>query len=688
MANELVLFDFSAPLPAELLEMRSTSTRLTDEGALEIVFQPGTAWPGITLKAPEGKWDLRAYRRIGLDIRNTGSSSARVGFRVDNPGGDGSKNCLQQTIDIIPGGMQRLEISYQNISGEMTVDLFGMRGYPVEVNGRMRGGARTIDASNVIQLLVFMASPKEVYSIEIDNIKVAGQASLPIDRTVLTKENFFPFIDTYGQYIHRDWPNKIKGAEDLAAQRRAEAQELAAKPGPADWNRWGGWAAGPQLEATGFFRTEKYADMWWLVDPDGRLFISHGLDCVGESGSTPIEDRETWFQDFPGERAEFSNCFGKQGHVVNGYYQGRTPRMFDFGRANNMRKYGQDWRAQASDIAHRRLRSWGINTIANWSDSGIYLQRRTPYFANVGVWGAKALEGSTGYWSKFSDVYDPSFRAAVERGVEREKGKSIGDPWCIGYFVHNELSWGDVTSLAVGALLSPPEQAGKIELLKALQAQYGTITALNAAWDCSFASWDALSVNRDAVTLNDASRQDLRSFNRAFVETYFRIIRDTLKAAAPNQIYAGCRFAWVNDDAADIAGAYCDVVCYNLYRRDVSDFHYPGSRDVPLIIGEFHFGALDRGMFHTGLVAVDSQEARAEAYKNYVLGMLRHRNFVGSHWFKYMDQATTGRGLDEENYQIGFVDIADTPYPETIAASREVGYSLYEYRLQAGKQKK
>ena len=31
--------------------------------------------------------------------------------------------------------------------------------------------------------------------------------------------------------------------------------------------------------------------------------------------------------------------------------------------------------------------------------------------------------------------------------------------------------------------------------------------------------------------------------------------------------------------------------------------------------------------------------------------------------------------------QIGFVDIADTPYPETIEASRSVGSQLYEYRL-------
>ena len=61
-------------------------------------------------------------------------------------------------------------------------------------------------------------------------------------------------------------------------------------------------------------------------------------------------------------------------------------------------------------------------------------------------------------------------------------------------------------------------------------------------------------------------------------------------------------------------------------------------------------------------------------------GTLRNRHIVGTHWFQYQDQPTTGRVLDEENYQIGFIDIADTPYRETIDASREVGYTMYAYR--------
>ena len=109
---------------------------------------------------------------------------------------------------------------------------------------------------------------------------------------------------------------------------------------------------------------------------------------------------------------------------------------------------------------------------------------------------------------------------------------------------------------------------------------------------------------------------------------------------------------------------------------------------MPVIIGEFHFGALDRGMFHTGLVSTPSQEARAQAYYTYVAGMLRNPQLVGCHWFKYMDEPCTGRGLDGENYQIGFLDIADTPYQETVDKCREVGYQMYRLRLEASPEQK
>jgi hypothetical protein len=260
--------------------------------------------------------------------------------------------------------------------------------------------------------------------------------------------------------------------------------------------------------------------------------------------------------------------------------------------------------------------------------------------------------------------------------MEAKRANSAGDPWCIGYFSDNEMSWGDDSSLAVGTLQSPADQPAKQAFVADLKTKYVRIEQLNQTWGSHYASWDALIQSRQAPDKAKAA-PDLGAFYSRTAEEYFRSVRDAIKAIAPQQLYLGCRFAWVNARAAAAAAKYCDVVSYNLYRASVADFQFNGGADVPLIIGEFHFGALDRGLFHTGLVWAPNQNTRAEMYKEYVRSALRHPQFVGCHWFQYFDEPTTGRTYDEENYQIGFVDVADTPYNETIAACREVGYGLY-----------
>jgi len=91
-------------------------------------------------------------------------------------------------------------------------------------------------------------------------------------------------------------------------------------------------------------------------------------------------------------------------------------------------------------------------------------------------------------------------------------------------------------------------------------------------------------------------------------------------------------------------------------------------------------GAMDRGMFHPGLVAAANQKERAETYTRYVRSVVDHPNFVGCHWFQYVDEPTTGRWFDGENYNIGFVTVADSPYPEMVKAARQVNGEMYRRR--------
>jgi hypothetical protein len=500
-----------------------------------------------------------------------------------------------------------------------------------------------------------------------------------------TKEasQLFPLIDAYGQYLHKDWPGKLKSTEDLTQRRDEEAADLAKHPGPEGWDIYGGWQAGPKLEATGFFRAEKHAGKWWLVDPEGRLFWSHGIDCVRTTTSaTPITDRKHWFQDLPAPGTALAQFYGKGSHAAHGYYQDKSFETFNFYGANLLRKYGSEWKGPFAEVCHRRLRSWGLNTIGNWSDEAIYNLKKTPYVATIHSGGRK-LEGSSGYWGKFPDPFDPSFQSSVRDNLARERGKSAGDPWCLGYFVDNELSWGDDLSLALAALASPPDQPAKKAILDDLKQKYQAIEKLNQAWGTSYASWEALLENRTPPDKKRKEiREDLGAFYRRLAEQYFRTCREAVKAVAPQQLYLGCRFAWANDRAVRAAAGYCDVVSFNRYQESVKDLRLPEGVDKPAIIGEFHFGALDRGMFHPGLKRTADQQARGEAYRRYVEGALGNPYLVGTHWFQYADQATTGRP-DGENYQIGFVDVSDTPYPETIQPCREIGSTMYTLRLGA-----
>lgn len=664
-----ILFDFGKSFDVGSVATTDAKVVRIEAGGLRIETGHQKQWPGITLKAPAGKWDLSKYEYISVDIRNTGDESVTVNCRVDNPGADGNKNCVTDNVTLSAKKTGTLTVRILPTPWRLSepLELIGMRGAPTH--------AGKIDTSSINQILLFVRQPRSDHKFEIRNIRAGGRAEL------LDAKTFLPFIDEFGQFIHRDWPGKTHWLEELKASTKAQERDLAAYPGPTGRNKYGGWLKGPELRATGFFRVEKYKGKWWMVDPQGRLFWSHGIDCVRSSNATPVSDRESYFANLPKENSPFAQFYGRGAWAPHGYYKDHSPyKTYDFSQANLLRKYGEDWEDAFAEVTHKRLRSWGLNTIANWSDSDIYLMRKTPYVCTIS-YNSRPLEGSEGYWGKFFDVFDPSFRQAMRERMASEKGKSANDPWCVGYFVHNELAWGDETSLAVATLTSPAEQPAKKVFIEDLKAKYGTIGKLNAAWETEYSTWDALLQSQQSPDKKKAWA-DLTAFYSKTAETYFKVIHEELKKVAPNQLYMGCRFAWVNDLAATAATKFCDVIGYNRYSYSVEEQHLPDNIDMPMIIGEFHFGALDRGMFHTGLKKTENQEDRADKYRSYVRGALRNPYIVGTHWFQYKDQATTGRG-DGENYQIGFIDVCDNPYPEIVRASREIGYGLYEYRLKA-----
>ena len=103
--------------------------------------------------------------------------------------------------------------------------------------------------------------------------------------------------------------------------------------------------------------------------------------------------------------------------------------------------------------------------------------------------------------------------------------------------------------------------------------------------------------------------------------------------------------------------------------------------DMPAVIGEFHMGTTASGFFHPGLVAASSQEDRARMYVEFMNSVIDNNNFVGAHWFQYLDSPITGRAYDGENYNIGFVSVTDTPYQAMIDAAKKMHAGLYQRRF-------
>jgi hypothetical protein len=142
------------------------------------------------------------------------------------------------------------------------------------------------------------------------------------------------------------------------------------------------------------------------------------------------------------------------------------------------------------------------------------------------------------------------------------------------------------------------------------------------------------------------------------------------------------RYAWISSDLLYDAGEMFDVFTINCYQMEpcleaVSAIQAKTGK--PALIGEFHFGALDRGLPASGLRRVASQKDRGIAYRRYVETAAAHPALLGIHYFTLNDQPLLGR-FDGENYQIGFVDVCHTPYPELVEAAITAHSRVYEVR--------
>ncbi len=728
--SEVLLWDFEdGSIPPEINGGNATLVIKEIDGnnvlAAELHGKENT-YSGIAVRAPQS-WDWSEHESLGIafDIGNPGDHSTQLFFNA----ADANGNSFTRSVVIPKGDAKTYFVDLK--SADIDLDS-GLRDNPSALASDATKfiwmwGTEQLNLSKITQFGVNTDSLLHDRNITIDNIRLIANAET--DPLYLSN-----IVDKYGQSAKTEYSFKIHSDEALVDKMEEELASLKDSK-MKDRSKYGGWLNGPKLDGTGYFRTEKVDGKWALVDPEGYLFFSTGIANIRMSNTSTMtgmdfpqellvqpdkddvtpedskglnrapnsavpgrfiasELRSNMFTWLPDYEDELSDHYGyRRGAHTGPLKQGET---FSFYRANLERKYGEatpqsymdNWRQVTID----RMLDWGFTSFGNWVDPSFYQNNRYPYFANGWIIGDfKTVSSGDDFWSPLPDPFDPEFvkRANITAEVIAEEVK--GNEWCIGVFIDNEKSWGRMGSpegqygIVINTLSrQDSESPTKAEFTRLLKEKYSSIAAFNEAWSLELASWDDLSSGIELNSHSTARQSDYAILLEAYASEYFRVVDVALNDVMPNHMYMGARFAsWGRTpEVVKAAMKYSDVMSYNEYKEapHKTNWEFLKDVDMPSIIGEFHMGSLDTGLYHPGLVMATNQKDRGRMFKEYMETVIDNPYFIGAHWFQYIDSPITGRAYDGENYNVGFVSVTDTPYEEMVKAAQDLNTNLYTRR--------
>ena len=486
-------------------------------------------------------------------------------------------------------------------------------------------------------------------------------------------------VDELGQWLPKEWPTKLPDRDACTAFLKRLEQKAASFQCNfpyADWDSYGGWLKNPMTK-TGWFHTEYDGHRWWLVDPDGNAFLSTGIDCIIPGNETRIDLLRPWCSYLPDPVGDYKDAYD------NGRHYDMDIELFNYGIANMISAFSTDhWRECWAKMIKSYLYSWGVNTIGNWSDLSFIRYAKMPYVLPLDRYSTIGYPStSVKIFRDFPDVYAEEYCSASE-----EYAKALlpfaQDPYLIGYFMRNEPAWAFVYDLNIAEemLANPATLASKIIFIDKMRHTYHEIHNFNLAWNLSLNSYEDLyQPIYHACGLSEHAKKDLSDFSKDMITRYVELPAKACRKVDPNHLNLGMRYAYITDLSLLSGYENFDVFSINSYQfSPYQEVESIGSQlNMPVMIGEFHQGALDRGLTAHGIKGVKDQSERAKAYRYYVEQGSLSRYFLGAHYFQLNDQSCLGR-FDGENYQIGLIDVCMQEYREMAEAMNQCHSLIYQ----------
>jgi len=478
-----------------------------------------------------------------------------------------------------------------------------------------------------------------------------------------------PLLDRIGQSRIHEWPAKTAGLDELKTRLETQLKQAPGHQWPESFSRWGGWKAKKFGKGTGFFSTAQDDNgRWWLQDPDGYGFWSMGVDCVRVDTTARYDGLETALEWVPEQDPTYREAL--QGSDSN------TGKYVNYLATNFIQTFGAEgWRDRWAEIALGELKRLRFNTVGNWSEWNYARKATFPYVRPMSFRPHRAGL----IYRDFPDVYHPQFKDDVA-DYAAELAETRDDPALIGYFLMNEPTWGFSSELpAEGMLYNTPECHTRGRLVEFLKERYPDAAAISKAWSVP-TSYDEIGSGHWKHEITPAAKADLEAFSVLLVEDYFKALSEGCRAVDPNHLNLGMRWAGVPPSWAVKGMKAFDVFSLNCYLERLPKDQAKAIHDqlgCPVMVGEWHFGALDVGLPSSGIGHLKNQEERGKAYRVYIEDAAANPYCVGVHWFTLYDESALGR-FDGENYNIGFLDVCNRPYEELSEAGRTSHERLYE----------
>ena len=349
--------------------------------------------------------------------------------------------------------------------------------------------------------------------------------------------------------------------------RRREAVRL---------SRYGGWAE-RRVKATGFFRTERIGGRWWLVDPEGCVFLSVGL-CSVNTGTMGEAAMKAKF----GDETKWAVATGEllKAHGFNSLGCWST------------------WRAL-------RPTPKPMPYFPRWNFMSTYKNRRDPKY------------GQRGYPNETMPAFDPAFDTFCNEHA-KQLAATKDDPWLVGHFSDNELPFRPDSLTNYLAL---PEsdfghQAAKAWWLKRQQQTGRADGKVRPADQDAFLEHLA----RRYYTVVAAA---IRKYDPHHLYVGSRVHGRTIR----EPVFRG--------------STPVDVVSVNYYHRFSAEperlSNWVKWSGRPVLVSEWYAQSVESaGTKISGAgFPVRTDRGRGLFYQNMTLGLLRSAGCVGWHWFKY-----------------------------------------------------